>query len=830
MNGAESAHEVWLNALLDAQTDVIGKIATAELAQIGPSAHSDALVKLTRLQQSFAQLHDSATQVIDPQLRFNWRHLAVLDRLGAGGYGEVFRAYDSVLEREVALKLRRASNQFSAAAGRAFIDEARRLAQVRHPNVLAVHGAAVDQARAGIWTDLLIGETLASRITRDGPMPFPALLALMTDLAAALSAVHAQAIVHGDLKPANVMCEAGKDAAYVLMDFGAGAQLDGGGQTRLYAGTRNFMAPEHLAGELLGTGIDIFALGATIYFAATACVLPSADAPIRIALKSLRARKELPTSFIALLTRLVAAQPSDRPSAAEISACCQALVGAPERRKRLRLRFSLFAISFAALIAITSAVVLTVRAQAAVEVEANRAAATKDFLLSMMRNSNPYQSPNPTRSVAKFFEISIAQLPSAFADDPRTEAQLLTQFAFTLSALSKNAVADRALLRADYLLTQAGGQATDEERISVRSLLTKSYRNQRNYPKAIELANQQALLCRAPTVISARMCLGVLGDQSGAIGFDDPGLGLALTDKIIEFANSSELQADDRTAHAYYQQGGLKQKLGLTQGALDSFLTLTERALASLPPRHPGLLVALMSLAASADDLGEIELAQMLNSKALHAYTEMYGVASHISLSARMQSANLALHAGDYRVARVMLRQILMLPNTNLYLPTQEKATALSALVEEPTISEAQLELAEQTRRQALGESSLSLCELRMDLASIAIKRGQWSRALRLLDLTAAIVFERRGAGLLPMYWQQRFNLATLSPNTDTASAKIARRRVNELLAQQHRKIFDPVRGIWIGAPIPDSARSIAKINTAAALIFARRANAVANH
>ena len=74
-----------------------------------------------------------------------------------------------------------------------------------------------------------------------------------------------------------------------------------------------------------------------------------------------------------------------------------------------------------------------------------------------------------------------------------------------------------------------------------------------------------------------------------------------------------------------------------------------------------------------------------------------------------MQSANFALQARNYEVARLLLRQILMLPNSDLYLPTHEKAIAFSALVEEPTISEAQLELAEQTRRQALGESSLSL-------------------------------------------------------------------------------------------------------------------------
>ncbi len=824
MNGAESAHEVWLNALLDAQTDVIGKIATAELAQIGPSAHSDALVKLTRLQQSFAQLHDSATQVIDPQLRFNWRHLAVLDRLGAGGYGEVFRAYDSVLEREVALKLRRANNQFSAAAGRAFIDEARRLAQVRHPNVLAVHGAAVDQARAGIWTDLLIGETLASRITRDGPMPFPALLTLTTDLAAALSAVHAQAIVHGDLKPANVMCEAGQNAAYVLMDFGAGAQLDGGGQTRLFAGTRNFMAPEHLAGELLGTGIDIFALGATIYFAATACVLPSADAPIRIALKSLRARKELPTSFIALLTRLVAAQPSDRPSAAEISACCQALVGAPERRKRLRLRFSLFAISFAALIAITSAVVLTVRAQAAIEVEADRATATKDFLLSMMRNSNPYQSPNPTRSVAAFFENAVAELPSAFANDPQTQAQLLNQFGITLQSLDRDDSAMRALIRADKLLASIV-PPTDPDRIAAMAYLSRSYRIRGDNAKARQLTDMQAKLCESPTVLSSRECAGILNDQAFQYNFVGDNIRALALIKQILVRTADAPAAADRIAYTFVIQGTAFRQLGQSQDALAAFLTLTDRSLIALKPEHPGLLLTVMLLAGSADDVANKELAFELNKYALEGYQKTYGVNSHHTAVVRFQNAVLAQHAGDYVSARGIARSLIDLPDTITYKNWIERAYVLAALVGDENVTDAQLKSIEVKRLAAFGVASMVLADTRLDLAAIAIKRKQWQRARTLLDLTEAVVSKPNGAGLAPMYWLQRANLATLAPAPDLNFAALARARMVKLLGAQQRQLFDPVSANWVGLPVPDAAQRSAQLKHAAQRIYARRAN-----
>jgi hypothetical protein len=91
---------------------------------------------------------------------FTWGHLLVRSKLGEGGFGEVFRAWDPALEREVALKLRRTD-----AGGRGtmrWLDEARRLARVRHPHVVMVHGADVHDGRAGIWTDLIRGRTLSN--------------------------------------------------------------------------------------------------------------------------------------------------------------------------------------------------------------------------------------------------------------------------------------------------------------------------------------------------------------------------------------------------------------------------------------------------------------------------------------------------------------------------------------------------------------------------------------------------------------------------------------------------------------------------------------------
>lgn len=823
MSRANLATESWLNALVDG--DPLDE-HTAQLAGLSGAAY-----KLTRVQLAFAQLHRTVptSPRVDPHLRFHWRHLAVLDRLGAGGYGEVFRAYDSGLEREVALKLRRANNQFSAAAGRAFIEEARRLAQVRHPNVLAVHGAAVDQGRAGIWTDLLIGETLAARIIRDGPMRFSALLALATELAAALSAVHARAIVHGDLKPANVMCEAGQDGAYVLMDFGAGAQLDKSGQTRLYAGTLNFMAPEHLAGELLGTAVDIYALGAAIYFAATARVLPSSEAATRLALKNLRTREDLPKTFVTLLTTLLAVVPADRPSAAVTLARCHALVGEGERRTRSRLRMILSAILLLAVIGISTAAVLTIRAQSAVEIEANRAAATKDFLLAMMRNSNPYQSPNPTRSVTKFFESAIAQLPTAFANDPRAQAQLLSQFGRTLANLEQDTSALDALWQGDRLLMASGDALTNISRIILRGQIIGIYRTRREYAKAVALANEQAQLCAAPSVVSAKVCIQIVNNQIVASEPTQPvPQSLKLVEQNLLRAKAAGLVNDEQTIYTYALQALFIRELGQAPAALAAALEHVNRSSAVNGKINQKLadLLALSTLAFSADDLGDAVFARELNRNALTAYTVLLGEESHKTNRARLQAATFAMHAGDYPAALAELLILRTLAQSAVNATWIEQATLAAALAGDAEIADGELLRVERNRQAAVGDSFRTLAEFRLGLAAVAIKRGDLSRAHQLLAQALPVIEAQSVDGLKPSYWQLTANLARAQPTPNISAALMAEKHVNELLAQQQRKLFDPVRGVWIGSPIPDATRSVAKIKAAAAQIYARQAQA----
>jgi serine/threonine-protein kinase len=252
---------------------------------------------------------------------FQWGHLRVLEKLGEGSFGEVFRAYDPLLDREVALKLRHAQDLAPPASAREFIREARLLARVRHPNVVVVHGADTHDGRIGMWTDLVTGRTLEQFLTDEGPMSAQSVALIGLDLCRALAAVHGAGLVHGDVKAANVMRERG--GRIVLMDFGAGLEFARGSADRAAAGPRGTplaMAPEVLHGGALTPASDLYSLGALLYRLASGCHPIEAETLGELIERSrsthitpLRdARADLPAQFVAVIERALARDPADR--------------------------------------------------------------------------------------------------------------------------------------------------------------------------------------------------------------------------------------------------------------------------------------------------------------------------------------------------------------------------------------------------------------------------------------------------------------------------------------------------------------------------------------
>jgi len=121
-----------------------------------------------------------------------WGALQIIARMDEGGNGEVFRAHDPALQKDVALKLVRSDRADDKRSTRSFLEEARRLARVRHANVLTVHGVATHNGRAGIWTDLIEGKTLEQFLLAQGVLGWEEAAVIGGTLCRALAAVHAE--------------------------------------------------------------------------------------------------------------------------------------------------------------------------------------------------------------------------------------------------------------------------------------------------------------------------------------------------------------------------------------------------------------------------------------------------------------------------------------------------------------------------------------------------------------------------------------------------------------------------------------------------------------
>ncbi len=252
-----------------------------------------------------------------PTPLFHWGALEVLEALDRGAQGEVYRAYDPLLAQTVALKLIRTDRAGSPSLAQV-LGEVRGLAQVRHPNVLSVYGAAEHDGRFCIWTELIDGQTLDQELDARGPLPIDDVLAIGRDLCAALAAVHARGLIHGDVKCSNVMRERG--GRIVLADFGACRLAAESAALASVAATAAYLPPEVLRGERDDAGRDVYALAVLLYrllssrFPQQADSLdPMAhgrDAAIPEPLTTLR--PTVPESLSALLAQALAPDPAMR--------------------------------------------------------------------------------------------------------------------------------------------------------------------------------------------------------------------------------------------------------------------------------------------------------------------------------------------------------------------------------------------------------------------------------------------------------------------------------------------------------------------------------------
>lgn len=247
-------------------------------------------------------------------------------RLGAGGMGEVFSAFDERLGRRVALKLIRPDLEASTGPER-LRREARAAAGLSHSSIVRIHDIVESERGSAIVMELVEGQSLRRRLDA-GPIPYAESLRLGREIAEGLSAAHAQGVVHRDLKPDNVMIDAFGHAK--ILDFGL-AKLVGEApltESGIVLGTFRSMSPEQARGLPLGPGSDLFSFGSLLYeMIAGRSPFSGPDAPETLAricterqLSLREIRPETPEPISRLVDRLLEKDPARRPeSAADVA-------------------------------------------------------------------------------------------------------------------------------------------------------------------------------------------------------------------------------------------------------------------------------------------------------------------------------------------------------------------------------------------------------------------------------------------------------------------------------------------------------------------------------
>jgi serine/threonine protein kinase/tetratricopeptide (TPR) repeat protein len=267
-------------------------------------------------------------------------HYRIVEKIGEGGMGVVYRAHDESLDRDVALKVLPASSYSDPAARARLLREARTASQLNHPNICTIHEVGEAQGQTYIAMEFLEGQPLSARLAK-GALPAEQVLRYGQQLADALAHAHERGVIHRDLKSANVMIT--PEGRAKVLDFGlakrcSGEELDEVTRSQLsltapgaLVGTLAYMAPEQLRGQPADARSDIWALGVVLYemaagarpfqaqtgFALTSAILNQAPQPLP---------SQVPTESKAVIERCLEKEPGLRyQRAGEVRAVLEAI-------------------------------------------------------------------------------------------------------------------------------------------------------------------------------------------------------------------------------------------------------------------------------------------------------------------------------------------------------------------------------------------------------------------------------------------------------------------------------------------------------------------------
>ena len=278
--------------------------------------------------------------------RYELKHV-----VGTGGMSSVYCAHDTLLERDVALKILHEHFSEDDDYVERFRREARAAAQLSHPGIVTVIDRGEEDGRQFIVFEFVDGETLKDLVERGGPMPVRRALELGLEIGRALAFAHQQGLVHRDVKPQNVLLNG--DGRAQVTDFGIARTLDAVGHTETgtVLGTSHYIAPEQARGERVDAQTDVYSFGVVLYELLAGEVPYAGDNFLTVAMKHvnepvpslLERRTDCPLRLAALVERCMAKEPAERPASmdevvGELQACLAELDGRPDGEATMIVR------------------------------------------------------------------------------------------------------------------------------------------------------------------------------------------------------------------------------------------------------------------------------------------------------------------------------------------------------------------------------------------------------------------------------------------------------------------------------------------------------------
>ena len=762
----------------------------------------------------------------------------LLELIGAGGMGEVWLAErtDGMVEHQVAIKRVRG---MIGNLGQRLEAERQLLAKLSHPNIAHFIDAGIDNLGVPWFAMEYVAGSAITDWCDANKASLRTRLELFRKVCAAVAHAHRHLIVHRDIKPGNVLVN--HDGQPKLLDFGIAKLMDGNSaEHTANALTPAYAAPEQLKGETLSTATDVYALG-LLLFRLLAGLLPSsrsieAIAPILLRLNQEETEKpsarlrptgvefSYPQSALkgdldAIVAQALRMRPEDRyGSVVEFSAdierylSAQAVRARAPTRRYLCMRFLQRNWLAAAL---TSGILLAIivgagaalwqakraeRAASEQAVAAARALAARDFLLDVLRFANPYQSATPSQQLGSLYERAVPLVREKLANDPDTAAQILFQFGRSLIALGRDDSAKTALLEAEQLLLSQAQPDKTVLRLT-RTYLADLARSQRDMRTAVMRAEQLSSRCSDAGVEPVE-CLETMTTRAETLLFAGQAQqSLIAVSNAQSYVSAHELAANYSAVYVDYLQGMAARELGKSAEAAGAFARLSERTLIVAPATHPGLLTDLMWLAWVAVDFGQLELAAKMSDASVQGREALFGPASRMAMQPKLQYAILTLMRGQSEQARALMRTAAeQIRPTAVMRPFEEELTTWRALADDATITASALASAEQTRAKALGENHVRTADLRLRICAADLRRGDTAAARAIFARAQPALASPEAYVLQPLAM-----LLAAELDGDQSSKQATFAKVESVLAQQGREMYDPIHARMIGATPPDA-------------------------